>query len=571
MYSISKSSLENIKSIFKSNPVNESRYQIIDKRINTLLPDFEFAQPIIQESSGYIIWKSHNDLPYKKYGELNNDILKSKIDAKIQSSLSYLEMNLPNELLGSFLEDIIELPSEDPIYFHENNDGEIHVVLTEWGFLSDELENRQGILRKIMPKRLNSGVIWFKNNKGEAAQGIDVQFKTEKSTINDVTDKFGKIKLNKFDIHTKIWVSSSAELFDPQELNFDSEEQAHVTVNSDFVQESLAEQVELPVEQLISSYNQVESISGITNPMVILQFQDRKGRAVKKKVVDFYGSSGKINSTTDDNGEIQIEKINFGKENTVFSQLKKTDWKKDFNYNDEEKLTFTIKERRFLWWWIPLIALFFLLSLIPFEVNHYFTVLDADTHIPISDVSINGYSVGGISTLSVNNTTNLSGQVSINYGQQSLLGQLFYPKSSPFIAEKNGYHSLRGILSLGFFNYRKSVIYFEKRENILPPIVPPDSSIQPCGGGENQDENGMQIKKFDLGKANASFEFEYFNEIEVDTIIVRTDNGIELFRFEDNTRTITFQDKVMLNSPSRFIEVEVIGNSNWGIRVNCPE
>ena len=96
----------------------------------------------------------------------------------------------------------------------------------------------------------------------------------------------------------------------------------------------------------------------------------------------------------------------------------------------------------------------------------------------------------------------------------------------------------------------------------------PDAVI-PCGG-ENQDESGQACKLFDLGDRNQTFSFEFYNDVEIDIITVSTDDGTELFRFSDATGTQYFENSVRITSPSRFVNVTVIGESNWGIRVNCP-
>ncbi|NOQ75775.1 MAG: hypothetical protein GQ574_27455 [Crocinitomix sp.] len=654
MYKITQSSLENIKSVFGSNTTNHSRYEIIEKRIHPLMANFEFAKPYILENSGIVHWKSKYNLDFKQYAEIQDEALKEKIDRVIYNSIHYLEEKLPTELNTEFLSNIIELPSSDAVFYVLDPDGNVKVVLTEWGFVKDELDFEKGALRKIKPASLNSGIVLFQDKTGNAIKNVSCRIDSPSFQATLQSDHLGVLKLNGINRREKINASSAESRFESQPLIFNQKDEAIIIVkldailnfkvldsngktvpnfklnfasefknvnfetnpngeykiihpefdgsfkvffeNQEYLNEplpfgekdyliALPQEAEIPIAPIpLPEENEVEE--GVDEVEdwhpAIFEFLTRRKKPIANQEIELYGAKEKKIYKTNSAGQIEVWKKDIAKENTLFTRFKKSDWKKDFAYIGEEKLTFIIKQRRFLWWWIPAFLLFFfLISLIPFEVNHDYVVYDEETNERLSNVNINTlntnysqFSVSGINS----NVTNGDGEVTINYGRQSLFNQIFNPIEKSILAEKNGYNSVNATVRLGFNDNNKSWLFLNRDPDPIVVIVQPpapEENLIPCNGGEAEDikGKGVQLLKFNLGYANVDFLFEYYNDTEPDTIIVSTENGNELLRIEYATETTDYQTNYskILNSSSAIVIVEVRGKSNWGIRVNCPD
>lgn len=630
MYTVKKTLLENIRSIYGSNSINVARYTIVKNRLNGLRSDFEFAKPILQEGEGYILWKSNENRSYKPFTEVNSNELKGKIKKVLSDAVKSFQEALPEEIKNenSFLENLIEIPSEDSVYFTTN--GELKVLLINWGFVIDEINFKQGVLRKMLPDELSSTIIQVVNKLGTPLKNYSFQFVGDNLNQEMISNDDGKLFLNGFEKYTEyklVSLNSGKEktltinneefvrmVFpDFVELNFifsnidftninaevnyvsyNENKSLEISNNGKALMSQLVDvgqfqlyyngeqifQSEIPEKDTTYEIGLKKTFNPIHEPLekevgleeheeiepVRLIFKRRNKKPIKSQVIEFYGRGPKDSFTTDETGTIRISKDSFSHENTVFSSFKKAQWKKDFNYNGEAELIFTIKNRRFLWLWLPLsLLLFFLLTLIPLPISHQFTVFDAYSHKPLSEANIS--STFPFETENEYNIfeTDTTGKVTLDYGKQSLWGQIFSPEISNFVVRRSDYLTENGLLELGKFSNNKSEVYLEK------PIYEKIENVQPCGGGENQDETGVQEKTFDLGKANSHFLFEYYNDSQIDTIRVITEFGQEIFKCNTATNTIDFQDYVNLTSPTRYVTVSVEGQSNWGIRVNCPE
>ncbi len=172
--------------------------------------------------------------------------------------------------------------------------------------------------------------------------------------------------------------------------------------------------------------------------------------------------NGRKDYKTNSKGQFHLNSLVNNKEYSIFMEFKKSDWKQDFTHsNSNNKYTFTVKKRKFLWWWIPVIIGFFLLlSLIPTEVNHDFTVYDNQTKMPIAECQISNFS--GYQSQALNNFTDLKGELKIGYGKRTIYNQIFNGFNTSFSATKNGYVSVvNSTLAISFFKTNRSKVYLD--------------------------------------------------------------------------------------------------------------
>lgn len=99
-------------------------------------------------------------------------------------------------------------------------------------------------------------------------------------------------------------------------------------------------------------------------------------------------------------------------------------------------------------------------------------------------------------------------------------------------------------------------------------------SIPPCTNKSlSNADKGMSINEYDMRQNGGSFDFIYFTDTVKDEIIVydgrkNDPNKRIIFRYNDATDYSTFTER--LNFRTRFVTVEVIGNTNWRYTVKCP-
>ncbi|MCL7765045.1 hypothetical protein MPF19_16600 [Polaribacter sp. Z014] len=623
---VNESNLGKIKSVFNDNASNSHYYKIIHKKIQGVLQNLEFAKPIIQINKGTIVWQADTDGPYLNYTSLDQEG-KQYIDELIQGALNKLATTLEGISDKGFLENIIEIPDENAIFYTKDLNNNISIILTEWGYTKDEHIKREGVLKKIFSATMKSFIIKFKSNKNEFLEGINAVILSENLNFQGTSNKEGVIKINNLKKGNTIAISSPEKSFQEVKLKLNTIEEYVIVVQRNYTltfniinsngiavaNENFSFKSELfknrkfktdsngvyefehPEKdgdfQIFSnkgdellysnlpSENKTYTITydlpimeepiNIEKPLlernIELEFLNRKRKPIVNQPIDIYGLNGKTSYTTDTNGIVSITSLNKDIEYGVFMNYKKTSWKQEFKHTDKRKYTFIVKQKRILWWWLPFVFFFLLLLLIPTEVVHDYTVIDKKTKQAIDLAEVSSSELSVYQVQSNNHKTDSLGKSSIKYGKYPLYKQIFNNQSTDIFIQKPGYESLNAKVSLSYFNTQESIIYLNKLS--LPVFVEP---IIPCGGGENYNNTGNQIKRFDLGESNADFLFEYYNDTALDIITVYCDDGTALFKVDTVTNTSSFQDSKIINAPCRYIYVEVVGQTNWGIRVNCP-
>lgn len=579
MDTVKKSSLGLIKSVFNSNTDNTQHYGIISKMFNGKVENLEFAKPIIQSNSGYILWKANTPGPYIQFSELKDENQKKSASNMVQSALKTIEQRAKDFKQSSdFIDKIIEIPSEESIFFTKNNES-ISVILTEWGYTNDEFIKGEGILRRVFPASLQSFIIHFKNSNNEPVSNVSCEISVNGYTTQYTSDEKGVITLNDMTFNDVLTIESSNNQFGTRSIEISERKEEIIIIDEEEIFDTQEELEEVLEDEFIEIIESPEE----SNNNVLIEILNWKKKPIKNHSLSFYGEkNGKNNYTTDSKGQFYLNSLEQNKEYSIFMEFKNSDWKQDFTHsNSNNKYTFVVKKRKFLWWWIPLVIGFFLLlSLIPTEVNHHFTVYDSQTKKALAGSQINtqaGYQSQALEY------TDQEGKLSINFGTHTIFSQVFSGFNSQFSATKEGYESLLNEkLPISFFRSNKSKVYLDpiSIDTVYKTTEPSPINKSDCNSGGDADlTGGSSIKEYDMSQNSGSFTFEYntggkfpdniniyncgINEIENSKIIWSFNNVTGGNRFNN------------INFSNRIITVEVIGggnvNSEWSYLVNCPD
>lgn len=624
MNKIKESSLGDIKSVFNDNAINTHYYRIIHKAFNGIIKNLEFAKPIIQANNGIIIWQTNQERPFLNYVELSED-KKHHIDALIKDSLNEMSLILSNNPDKVFLDDIIEIPNEDAIFFTKDSNNNINVIITEWGYVKDEHVMSEGVLKKIFSTSMKSFIIKFVSTKDKLLEGINVFISTEDFSDNFTSNTDGLVKLNNLKKADTITITSLDNNFEEVKIKVNSTEEYTIIVERTFklsfkVIDSENRQVKNQVFNFISEnypdkqfitdsngfynfqhpenpgkfqvfsvenneliseklssrdeiytivYNpplleKQEAILDSKKPVIELEFLNWRRRPITNQKIDLYGLNGKTTHTTNNSGIVHLETLNENVAYAVFMNYKGSDWKKEFIHKEATKHTFIVKMKRVLWWWMPFMLFFLLLLLIPINVTHNYVVLDKNMKKPIESAIIAGSKASVYKVQNYNNLTDSTGKININYGKYKLYEQIFKKYSTDIFVSKTGYENLKAKVPLGYFKTRKSIIYLNK---LLPETPKIDDVKVDCNsGGDAHRAGGNSIREFDLKQNKGEFVFQY------DTGNVHAD----IIRIYDGPRN-KMDDKppiwqideasgrtkfVNIAFTNRIITIEVIGGGN---------
>lgn len=623
MNKVKESSLGDIKSVFNDNASNAHYYKIIHNAFNGIIKNLEFAKPIIQVNKGVIIWQSNYEEPYLSYSNLSEE-KKQNIDVLIQDSLNEMAIILGNNKDKVFLDDIIEIPNEEAIFYTKDLNNNISVIITEWGYVKDEHIRRDGVLRKIFSTSMKSIILKFTSIKNELLEGVNALIYTNDFSQTNVSNAQGVVKLNNLEKTDTITVSSPNNIFEEVKFKVNLIEEYTIIVDRTFkltfkvidsanrpvknqtfyfisdqfpskkfqtdsngfydfhhpekegeFQVFSVENDKLLSESLMSrdeDYTIVydpsvekirEVIMDSKGVSVELEFLNWRRRPIANQKVDLYGDNGKTSYTTNKEGIVLVDILSKNAEYTTFMTYKSTDWKKEFVHKEETKHTFIVKMKRFFWWWLPFLVFFLLLLLIPTSVTHNYLVLNKNKE-PIELASISSSEASIYKIQSYDSQTDTVGRLSLDYGKYPLYEQIFKKPFTDIFVSKSGYESLNAKVPLGYFKTRESIIYLD----ILPPqTYKIKEPIGDCNsGGDAHNAGGNSIKEFDLKQDSGEFVFTYNTGNRYADIIKIYDCPEN----EMNSKTPIWSideasggDKsVNIRFTNRIITVEVIGGGN---------
>lgn len=228
MNTIKISSLGEIKSIFNDNETNAHYFDILDKSFHGKITGIEFAKPIPQLGKGKIIWKVALDGPYLSYASLDEQ-KKERWNAKLQSCLQQMAQILESHPDKDFLENIIEIPGEEALFYVENG-SDPDIILTEWGYIKDQHTRSHSMLKKLLPGTLKSFILKFVSGKNEPVEDINCTLTTEDFQHEAQSDTQGIVKINNLKRGGVLIIQSKEGLFAEERFEINEVEEHTIVV-----------------------------------------------------------------------------------------------------------------------------------------------------------------------------------------------------------------------------------------------------------------------------------------------------------------------------------------------------
>ncbi|WP_075343829.1 hypothetical protein [Tenacibaculum agarivorans] len=266
MNTVKISKLGKIKSVFNDNESNMHYYNVIQQALKSHIENIEFAKPILQQGKGVVLWKSKQIGPFNNY-KASNEKEKQYLNQIISKAYTKMSELFGNHSESDFLNDIMEFPSEEAIFYTQHND-DITVIFTEWGFVKDEHTRSSGVLKKFLPGTLKSFIIKFKTSNDEYLADINCKLHSEGISKTEMSNSEGFIKLNNLVRGQILSISSPNNLFESEDIQIDTTEEHTIIVKRNF---NLSFQVynsnDKPVKQIeftfISDF--ISNVKNVTN------------------------------------------------------------------------------------------------------------------------------------------------------------------------------------------------------------------------------------------------------------------------------------------------------------------
>ena len=255
MYNIKESNLGNIKSVFNDSAKNAHYYRIIHNTFHENIQNIEFAKPIIQENRGVILWQTKFDGPYSVYSNLSSE-QKYHIDNLIKKFLHEMSQKLGDSIEDVFLEKMIEIPGEDSIFYVLDEVNNVKVIITEWGFVKDDFEKKDGVLKKIFSQTKKSILLRFESNKGEAVEGVQAIISTRSNKEKFTSDSNGLVRLNNLDLDDTVYVNNVDNNFQNTQFEVHTRDEEIIKVNRTFnLSFNIINASGLPIENKLFKFN----------------------------------------------------------------------------------------------------------------------------------------------------------------------------------------------------------------------------------------------------------------------------------------------------------------------------
>ncbi len=128
--------------------IQGQNYGIIKARLDQLLPRDvaqSFAKVDIKSKEG--IWYTENNLKYVPYSEAK-DLEKEEIAIRLEEIREVAYGNLKESM--PYWEKLFVVPNQDCIYWYKDEDGNMSVVITQWGFENRTIEEQTDVISDII-------------------------------------------------------------------------------------------------------------------------------------------------------------------------------------------------------------------------------------------------------------------------------------------------------------------------------------------------------------------------------------------------------------------------------------
>ncbi len=255
-----------------------------------------FANPIPGVGgSQKIAWHTEYEgkmIPFSKLSAQDKELVKGQLKYQINKLYHNVIKNYNanqkgvNELFG-LLDSCIEIPDYNDVYVINAPSGETNFCIIRWGFTSDDHNAQSGLIKKLVPIKVNTIPIKavFSNEKSAVNEKITVKYLEKEFTA--ITDAEGKIYLQDVPFFTKI---------DAYQIDA-----------------NIGEKINLH-SYVCDARDEYIFRIGIPNQDMNFKIVDNKGRPLKNTPIYFDYQGNKIQKYTDEFGNITLKDIPVGTE-----------------------------------------------------------------------------------------------------------------------------------------------------------------------------------------------------------------------------------------------------------------
>jgi hypothetical protein len=214
MNQVHSSSLSKVKSVFSNEDENVFFYEKLRDICGTVFLNVEFAEPVLNQSAGVIVWKAIADSPYDNFTNLS-DIQKEHVGGQIKEAFEKFQEQTASlsRQSGDFQRKFLEVPSENSIYVNLEKD---QIIITEWGFLLNQLNPPSKIMEHLFPADEYSIVVELLSSNGNPLVAHSLRLNSNQGTSVDKTDDKGLARLGQVLRGESFTISSDSNAFPSQ-------------------------------------------------------------------------------------------------------------------------------------------------------------------------------------------------------------------------------------------------------------------------------------------------------------------------------------------------------------------
>lgn len=251
------------------------------------------AEPVA-DGKNKITWHTEFDgtpEPYSKLTEEEQEIAKGRIKFQVnklyKSAFKQLYHNSMKDVeeLFSILDSCIEIPDYNNIYRIKNASGQADYVLIKWGFTGDDFQSQSGLIKKLIPLKVDTVKLkLIKNKKPAAGEQVCLEYKKKQQTF--ATDNYGYVELEDVALGDKFyaWVADDKSTL---------------------------------TEYLCDGSDEYHLLIGTQSSDMFFSVLDQNNNPLAETEVTFTYDGKTYFETTDANGKIQLHNIAEGTEITV--------------------------------------------------------------------------------------------------------------------------------------------------------------------------------------------------------------------------------------------------------------
>lgn len=197
------------------------------------------AEPVA-DGKDKITWHTEFDgtpEPYSKLTEEEQELAKGRIKYQVnrlfKSAFKQLyHGNMKDvEDLFNILDSCIEIPDYNNIYRVTDVSGKTNYVLIKWGFTSDDFKAQTGLIKKLVPLKVDTiRLKLIKNKKPFAGEQVCLEYK--KKVQHLTTDSYGYVELADIPLGDKFYAWASSDKSTLTEYLCDGSDEYHLLIGT---------------------------------------------------------------------------------------------------------------------------------------------------------------------------------------------------------------------------------------------------------------------------------------------------------------------------------------------------